>query len=554
MVAAILTLVMVSITALAGCGSKTETTATADKDQYLNVAMNMEPGSLDPSRATDSYSSIIISECEEALTRCEQDSNGKDVIKPAGAESWAVSQNGLTWTFKLRENKWSDGQTVKASDFEYAIKRTLDPQTASEYAYLLEPIKGAKAYSAGKGKAADVGVKATDDKTLVFTLETPCAYFLNLTYFKLFTPQRKDYVDKYGEKIGSEAETIPSCGPFVLKSWTHKSKIELEKNPNYWDKDSVKLSKLTFKILEDEQARMNEILNGSVDIGSAEKKEWKDKFDATSKFNLISGYEPTTDYMYFNTKDKLFSNVKIRKAFSAAIDREDYSKTLFPGTRVAAFAWCPPSFQIDTEEFRTKAGADPVKTLLSEVKDPKALFLEGLKELGLGTDPSKITITLTAGSTTAAQKRVEEYKQQVLQKALGCTIKINYMDWGVYLDNTKKGEYQVASSQAWTGDYNDPMTEFDIWATTSGMNLTGWGNKTYDANISKAATTTDQTVRLNAFKENEDILTHKEAICVPLDYRQRSQYERKYVKGYMSTLFGSSFECKYVYTQGRDTK
>ena len=181
------------------------------------------------------------------------------------------------------------------------------------------------------------------------------------------------------------------------------------------------------------------------------------------------------------------------------------------------------------------------------------MFIEGLKELGLGSDPSKTTITLSAGGTTAKQKQIEEYKQQVLQKALGCTVKIDYMDWGVYQTNIVKGKYQVASL-AWTADYNDPMTEFDIWTTTSGMNFTGWSNKIYDANIAKAASTSDQTVRFYAFKENEDILVNQYAVCAPLDYTQKSQYKGKYVKGYMSTLFGSSFECKYVYVQGRDTK
>ncbi|MGE5627121.1 MAG: peptide ABC transporter substrate-binding protein [Solirubrobacterales bacterium] len=551
-VAAILIFAMILTGTLGACSSKSKN-GNADKEQYLNVALNAEPETLDPSLAVDSYSSIVISECEEALTRCEQDANGKDVIKPAGAESFESSKDGLTWTFKLRDNKWSDGQAVKASDYEYAIKRTLNPKNAAKYSGLLNPIKGAEAYVSGKGKAEDVGVKAVDDKTLVFTLESPCAYFLNLTYFKLFTPERKDYVEKYGEKYGTEAETIPSCGPFVLKSWTHKSKIELEKNLNYWDKDSVKLNKLTFKILEDEQARMNEVLNGSVDVASAEKKEWKDKFNETGKFNLISGYEPVTDYLFFNTKDKMFSNIKIRKAVSAAIDREDYVKTLFPSTRVAAYAFAPDSLQIGNDDFRTKAANLPVKTLLNEVKDPKAVFTEGINELNLGSDPSKITITLTAAGTNAKQKQIQEYLQQVLQKNLGCQVKIDYVDGAAYMGILSKHDFQI-TSMAWTGDYNDPMTFFDIFTSESGMNFAAWSNKTYDDNIEKAAAVSDQALRLNAFKENEDILVNKEAVCVPLDFRQRSQYERKYVKGYVSTLFGSNFECKYAYTTGRDSK
>lgn len=547
MLAVVLALSLFSTAALAGCQTKA---AAGDKEQYMNVAMNAEPETLDPSRATDTYSSIVISEVEEALTRCEQDENGKDVIKPAGAESWTVSDDGLTWTFKLRENKWSDGQAVKASDYVYSLLRTLDPKTASQYTAMLSPIKGADAYASGTGKAEGVGVKATDDKTLVVTLDAPCAYFLDLTYFRLFTPQRQDYVEKYGDTFGSEADTIPSCGPFVIKSWTHKSEIVIEKNQNYWDADSVKLSKVTYKILEDEQARMNDMISGSVDISTAESKEWKDKLNGTGNFNLISGYEPTTEFMVFNTKDKVFLNVNVRKAVSAAINRDKYVSTLYSGTETAAYSFCPPTLQIGTEEFRTAADSEPVKKLLQEVTDTKALFAQGLKELGLGSDPSKITLTITAAGPTAKMKQLSEYDQQALQEALGCKVEIKYVDPASMGKTIMSGDFQMVTTQ-WTGDYNDPMTEFDIWTSHGSMNFGRWSNAKYDQNIEAAAATQDQAKRLAYFKECEDILTHQEAAIAPLSFKQRSLYEKKYVKGFMSTLFGSSMELKYAYTTGR---
>lgn len=547
MLAAVLALSLFATAALTGCQTKA---AAGDKEQYLNVAMNAEPETLDPSRATDTYSSMVITEVEEALTRCEQDSSGKDVIKPAGAESWTVSEDGLTWTFKLRNNKWSDGQAVKASEYAYSILRTLNPKTASQYAGMLSPIEGAEAYAAGQGKAEDVGVKATDDKTLVITLESPCAYFLNLTYFRLFTPQRQDYVEKYGDTFGSEADTVPSSGPFVIKSWTHKSEIVIEKNQNYWDADSVKLSKVTYKILEDEQARMNEILNGTVDAGTAESKEWKDKFDGTGSFDLLSGYQPTTDFIIFNTQDKAFSSLKIRKALSAAIDREGFADTLFPRTRTAAYSFCPPTLQIGTEEFRTAAGSEPVKKLIEEVNDPKALFTEAIKELGLGSDPSKVTIKLTIVGANAKMKQVGEFNQQKLQEKLGCKVEVQYTDPAGIGQILRTGSFQMLMA-GWNGDYNDPMTEFDIWTSHGAMNYGRWSNAKYDQNIEAAAATTDQAKRLAYFKECEDILLHQQVAIAPLTFRERSQYKRKYVQGYMSTLFGSSMEFKYAYTQGR---
>lgn len=552
----LMTTAILSTTALAGCGSTATQSENAegkmDKEQYLNLALVSEPKSIDPSRSTDVHSTVVITDTQEALTRCEAE-DGKDVIKPAGAESWKVSEDGLTWTFKLRNNKWSDGQEVKAKDYEYSLKRTLNPVTASEYGYMLYPIKGAKEFNKGKGKPEDVAIKALDDKTLEIKLAQPCAYFLNITYFKVFVPQRQDIVEKSGEKYGSEASTVISSGPFVIKNWVHKNKMELEKNPNYWDKDKVKLNKVTIKIIEDTQSRMNELYNGSLDSGSVEKKEWIDKLEATKKFNHITGTDPTSDYIFFNTKDKLFSNTKVRKAFTLAFNREDAEKTLYPLTRKAFYAWASPGMQIGTEDFRKKVGEEPLKKLKEEVKDPKALFIEGLKELGMDPDPAKTTVTITASGTDARSRQFEEYKQQTFQKALGCQVKIDYMDWGIFQDKTRKGQFQLAA-MAWTGDYNDPMTMFDMWTSSSDMNKAFWSNAKYDELIDKASKTMDQKVRFEAFKEAEKILLYDEVPISPTDYRMRTIYRKKYVKGMHNTLFGSPQEFKYAYTEGRDSK
>ncbi|WPC44498.1 peptide ABC transporter substrate-binding protein [Clostridium sp. JS66] len=551
----LLTAMIVSTTGFVGCGGSSQETqgssGKADKDQHLNLALRAEPKTIDPSRATDDYSNTVITDTQEALTRCENN-NGKEDIKPAGAESWKTSEDGLTWTFKLRNNKWSDGQEVKAQDYEYSIKRTLSPNTASEYSYILYPIKGAKEYNKGQGKVEDVGVKALDDKTLEIKLAYPCAYFMKITYFRVFTPERKDIVEKNGEKFGSEANTLVSSGPFVIKDWIHKNKMELEKNPNYWDKDKVKLDKVTLKIIDDNQARMNETYNGSLDLAEVEKTEWIDKLSTKKDLTYITGIDPETDYSYFNCKDKVFSNAKVRKAFALALNREDRVKTLFPKTRKAFYAFCPPGVKIGEEDFRKKVGEEPLKKLEEEVKDPKTLLSEGLKELGMDAEPSKLTITITASGTDANAKQMYEKDQANYESVLGCKIKIDYMDWAIYQDKTRKGQYQMAA-QAWVGDYNDPMTMFDLWTSTSDMNNPKWSNAQYDALIEKASKTMDQKVRFEAFKEAEKILLVDEAPIAPEDYRVKTFFMKKYVKGMQYPLFGTRQEFKYAYTEGRDT-
>jgi oligopeptide transport system substrate-binding protein len=533
----------------AGNDPKAQAGPAMDKEQYLNVVLAAEPKTLDASKATDLYSSQILQSVMEGLTRVEQE-NGKDVVKPAGAESWTVSQDGLKWTFKLRDFNWSDGQKVTAQQFEYGIKRTLAPETASQYSFLLFPIKGAAEYNGKKGSADQVGVKAVDEKTLEFTLAAPTPYFLDLTYFKVFQPQREDLIKKYGDKFGTEAETMVFNGPFAIKEWMHGSKVELVKNDKYWDAKSVKLNNVTMKIILDESARMQELLNGGLDSGAVSKPEWIKQFDASGKFDVIKGNDPSASYFYFNQQKKPFNNTKVRKAFSLAVTREDIVQTLYKGLADPAYGWSPPSLQIAGEDFRKKANYEPITDLKKANPDPKALLIEGLKELGMDPDPTKLTVTFLSSGTSATQKEFAEYFQQMFKKNLGIEMKVEAMEWAVFSKRTDDGDYEIASA-GWTGDYNDPMTMFDMWVTGADIVPTFWSNKTYDELIKKAGSTSDQAVRFQAFKDAEKILLADEAVIAPYVYRQRNTYRAKYVKNVMATLFGSGSELKYAYTQGR---
>ncbi|WP_035291442.1 peptide ABC transporter substrate-binding protein [Clostridium sp. KNHs214] len=553
MLALLVTASVVASTALIGCGSGSKDSASGskmDKEQYLNLVLQAEPKTLDPSKGSDTYSSVVLTQVMEGLTRIEQDENGKDVIKPAGAEKWEHNENGTEWTFHLRDYQWSDGKKVTAKDYEYGIKRTLDPKTGSTYAFLLSPIKNADEFNKGKAAADTVGVKAVDDKTLKITLKQPCAYFVDLTYFKVMHPQRQDIIEKAGEKYGSEANTMVFCGPFTIKEWTHQNQVVLEKNDKYWDKDKVKLSKATYKIIKDQNAMYNSLYNGELDSAGVSKPEWIKKFDATGKFQNIKGYVPTTNYTFFNTKDKLFSNTNVRKAFSLAITREDMANVIFHGVAEAAYGWCPPSLQIGGKEFREAVGEQPIKKLAAENKDPKELLVKGLKELGMDPDPTKLSVKVLESGTSQWQRTYAEYEQQMFKKVLGVNVKAEYAEWPVFQKRTDELDYQIAGA-AWTGDYNDPNTFFDMWVTGAGVVQNGWSNKKYDDLIKKAQATMDEKQRLEAYKEAEKILLSDEAVIAPTIYQRRNTYRAKYVKNLMSPLFGTG-DIKYAYTEGRN--
>lgn len=566
--ATVLATAVVATTVLAGCGKKAASdsgkTAEIDKDQYVTAFLKAEPQTLDISKAKDTYSSQILQEVTEGLTRLEKDDKGKEVTKAAGAESWTKSDDGLTWTFKIRDMKWSDGKAVSAKDYVYSILRTLDPKTAAQYAFFLYPIKGAQEYNSAKddAKAAAlkdaVGVKATDDKTLVITLAKPTAYFLDTTNFKVYLPQRQDIVEKAGDKYGTEANTLVFNGPFKIKEWVHQNKFTLEKNADYWDAKNVKLSTVNFKIIKDEEARMKELYNGSSDIGGVRKTEWMQKYDQSGKFNKLEGFDGSIVYQFYNTKPdyngqkNVFSNVKVRQAFNLALNKEDIVKTLYKGLGQPAYGWVPKEILIGGEEYRSKV-EEPLKKLKEDNKDPKALFIEGIKELGLGDDPSKISVEYLSSGTDAQSKEIAEYYQQTYQKALGIKMTIKYVEWNIFQNMTDKMDYQLGG-MAWAADYNDPMTFMDMWMTGANMVPTGWASKDYDAFVEKASNSIDAKVRTQAFADAEKFFLVDQAVVTPVIYRKYTYYQYKYVKNAMFVNFGNFQEYKYAYTQGRPAK
>ena len=560
LMATLLTLSLVASIALVGCGKKTEVVTPdpakpatdavkMDANQFLNGILVQEPKSLDPSLATDLYSSEVLCNVMEGLTRIEQDKDGKDVIKPAGAEKWDTNEDKTVWTFHLRDYQWSDGKAVTAKDFEFAIKRALNPEVGSTYAFILYPLKNAQAYNSSKAKVEEVGIKAIDDKTLEFTLEKACPYFLDLTYFKVMYPQREDIVKAQGDKFGTEANTMIFNGPFILKNWAHQSKMELEKNPTYWDKASVKLEKVTLNIIKEETARMNSLSNGTIDIAAVTKQEWISKLDGTGKFNVIKANIPSASYVHFNQKDKYFKNLKIRQAFSLAMDREDRIKILYKGLGQPAYGWCPPTLQIGGEDFRTKVAVEPLKAFKEANPDAKKLLIEGLKELGMDPDPAKMDITSLQSGTDAISREFAEYDQQMYKKNLGVNIKAEYVEWAVFQKRTDEFAYQMAGV-GWGGDYNDPNTFFDMFMTGANIVATGWSNPKYDKLIKDAADTTDPAKRTEAFKQAEQILLVDDAVISPALYRMRNTFRYKYINNVMSPLFGAQ-DYKYAYTVGR---
>ncbi|MDD3225404.1 MAG: peptide ABC transporter substrate-binding protein [Clostridium sp.] len=555
----LLSATVISTVALSGCGSSSSTTggsATLDKDQHLNVEIPASDiKTLDPSKGTDGYSAYVLQETMEALGRMET-KNGKDTMVPAGAKSWTTSSDGLTWTFHLRDNKWSDGKAVTADQYVYALRRSLDPNTASEYAYLLlgAGIKNADAVNSGKMPTDQLGVSAPDSKTLVITLAHPCAYFEKLLAFKFFIPQREDMVKKAGDKYGSAANTLVYNGPFKITSMVSGNKIELAKNDNYWDKKDVKLNQVTMYFMNDASTMMNALQSKQIDVADTDSADWTKKLKSNSNITNVTGNTASDGYLLFNVKDsnKLLTNDKIRKAISLAVNRKDYVKTVQEGLGTPSYNWIPKAVQLGNTSYRSQANTSSIEENNAKAK---TLFKEGLKELGMSTDLSKVVLNDEEAGTDEKHKKEGDFLINEFKKNLGITLKVNYVEWKQFLTDETSLNYEMQSGEMWSADYDDPMTFMDMWETQAAATTNGYSSKQYDDLIEAAKSENNQTKRLQDFEKAEDLLVNKDVPFTPTYSITQNIFAYNYVKGYETPTYSASsprnIEFKYAYISGK---
>lgn len=537
-----------SATSTVGSGS-TASASNEEKDdeQYVNGFVGSDPTSLDAQKASDIYGNTVINNIYEPLFRLAEDDKGVTSLEPAGATEYKVSDDKTVYTFTIRDGMvWDDGQPVTAKDYEYGIKRAADPNTAAEQGFLLAPIKNFSKVNSKKAKLDELGVKAIDDKTLEITLEKPTSYFTKLLPFRVLFPQRKDFVEKNGDAFGSEADTVIGCGPYKLAEWNHNSEIILEKNDQYWDKDNVLNDKVNLRIMTDANSIMNAFQSGELDVVGTNLEEWNKKFDSREHTLNKKISLPSVDYMTINHRDKLLSNKKIRQALNLALDRSGYNETFFKGKNKEAKYWVPAAISCGDVNFREFAG-DPLDELAKANPDPKKLFIEGMKELGLGDDPSKVEISFISVNAPLL-KSMSEFIQQCYSSKLGIKLKLEQMEWPILMGKVNKSDYQLAYL-AWTADYDDPSAMLSLFTSDAEAVNTGWKSDEYDSLIKKAITELDMKVAAEDYKKAESILID-ESVVVPIITGETTQYWNDYVKGLKFGQFTST-GFKTRYTVGR---
>ena len=514
------------VAGLAGCGSSAakETTAASDNNQttaesteagsttgekILKVQVGPDPETVDPAlnNAIDG-GNMILHAFEGLLTL---DENGQ--LKEGQAESWETSEDGLTWTFHLRDGlKWSDGTDLTAKDFVYSWQRVCDPNVAAPYAEtVLGMVKGYD--EAVAGDITKLDVQAPDEKTVVVNLANPCSYFGELAAFATLNPVQQATVEANGDAWATSADTYISNGPFMMTEWVPGSHITFSKNPNYWNAEAIKLDKLEFELIEDSNAAYSAYTSGEVDMIKDVPTEEIPSLQGNDDFHV----EPIigTYYVSLNLQKEYFQDARVRKALSLAIDRNYVANTLMQGTYSPASSIVGPGWlDTDGSSFAENAnGGTPYidnDNFDANLEEAKKLLEEAGYPNGEGFPQIEYT-TNDAGY----HKVVAEYLQQAWA-AIGIDLKVNIVEWASFTPMRRNGEFDVARN-GWVGDYTDPSNILELFCTTNGNNDGKYTNADFDAAIEDSRVTTDAATRSADLHKAEDLLM-EDAGCIPIAY------------------------------------
>ncbi len=496
----------------------------------------------------------------ENLTRYIQTEDGEAKIVPGMAKTWSVSDDGLVWTFNLREDaKWSDGSALNAHDFVYSWQRVFDPEVASDYEWMVDAmIKGGSEFNQGTGTREEVGVTALDDYTLQIELKMKVTLFDQIAAFPTYKPVKKSAIEEFGEEYGSSVDKVVTNGPFMVSEWSPGVELVYVPNPHYWDKENVHLTKITRQIVKEEAPRAQALISGQVDSAGIGEPEWLTMIDETGKFEYINRAGASVDFFMYQTENPFLKNKKIRQALSMAFDRTRYVEECFDGFGIGAYSIVPTTMHAGSELYYdiTKGENKVVETLINNTPDPKALLIEGLVEEGFAADPSVVELSLMTRGTGDKSKTSAEWLKQHYKETLGIDITIQLTEWNVMWTNVTSGDYDIAIG-GWTADLDDPSNLIDIFHTDPSTGYyhggkTGWsGDKAdeFDALVDKAIQTTDSHEKALIYLEAEKILLD-EAIISPQYFGETSSYRGKYVKG----LFTNSFtfvDYKGVFLEGK---
>jgi len=550
---------------------------------------------VDPALITGQPEGRIASAIFEGLLRYHPET--LDPI-PGVAERWEISDDGLVYTFYLRDNaKWSDGTPLTAHDFHYSMRRFLDPRTAAEYAYQAWYLKNARRYSQGgsgiePGDAVEielnlpvdavntkrgevllaklvrveergedertfivqlgdeevafcptddktaatseppkdcrwcrqvlldfreVGYEVVDDRTLRLTLEHPTPFFLGLLAFYPFSPVNQACLEKHGSPTWTDDEHIVTNGPYYMEFRRIRDRIRLKKNEHHWDRDNVKLDVIDALSIESITTGLNLFMTGEVD--------WITEVPPPAMRVLLKEQPPRDDlnpqpflssyFFYFNTKRKPLDDIRVRKALSLALNREEITKRLLPGGDLPSYSLVPPGIPGYTQQKCAPEDPDEARRLLAEAGYPE------------GRGFPRIDILYNSHESHQA---IAELMRKQWQRELGISVRTRNEEWASYLASLQQQQFNIAR-RGWIADYNDPNTFIDMFLSDGEQNNTGWANAEYDKLVKGSSYELDPEKRLRMLEQAERILMDELPILPVYSYVSKNMV-KPHVRGF----------------------
>ncbi len=502
----------------------------------------------------------VLTAVQEGLFRTFTDENGVDVVENAGCESYEVSDDGLTYTFHLRDGmKWSDDQPVTAQNYVDSWLRLVNPDLAFSYAFLAYGIVGAEDYCENGGKLEDVAVELVDDLTFKATLAAPDPAFIKKVGMVCFYPVRKDLIDAAEAAGGNWTNDYTLHvynGPFYISDRVLNNNMTLKKNEKYWNADEVTLTQINLRVVDESSTKAQLMESQQIDVLTLTDYEyvtrWENKV-ADGTFQYFSKAEPSVTYLVIDQHPAgnggpsgLMLSPKCRKAMALAMDRDEFNAMFKEGLVTPAYGLIPNGITVGEDEFRA-AHEEPLASEDNSPETLKALFEEGMAEAGVSGSASDVTLTTFLYNANAENMSQQEWYKQQLEDKLGVHVQIDtYPDVSTW--KTARDSYQYDFyAMGWNGDYNDPMTFMELFVTGNGYAkfMGGYSNTEYDEMVEKAGASQDDAERMELFGKAEALLM-EEGGCIPLYYDNSQMYVQSYVSGLSMPMFGTEYEFSRV--------
>ena len=552
----LLGLTATSALVLAACGggsdgdtasTESSTAGSSSEEQVLNIIESAELPNMDSAKSTDVVSGTVLNNVNEGLYRQNPDN---ELELAMAAEEPEVSEDGLTYTFKIREDAvWSNGDPVTADDFIYAWARLATPETAAEYSYMIDGVvKNASAILTGEMEPSELGATAVDDKTLEVQLEKAVPYFKDLLTLPMFLPQNEAFVTEQGDKYATNSDTVLYNGPFVLDEWdgTGLSWV-LNKNEDYWDKDTVVLDTINVDVVKETSTAIN-----LYDTGAVDRITLSGEYVQTKQGDPELKTQPTSSVFYFkfnqerNGEETPLANENIRKAIAMSFDKQAFADTVLQNGSIPANGLVPAELASDPasgEDFREQSG----DLLTFDVEQAQEYFKKGLEELGVDS----INLEILGDDTENAKKSLEFMQAQLTSNLPGLEISLRNVPFKVRLDADTKQDYDIEMA-GWGADYGDPINFLELFHSENGNNKSSYSNADYDALVESAQTNvTDLEGRWEDMLEAEKILMETGGIA-PIYQRAYSVLEKDYLKDYTSHLTGAAYSYKWASIEGKE--